>query len=303
MVVGFIGLGVMGGPMAKNLAKAGFSLCVFDRDRTKTSACEAFGAAAADTPRACAQASEVIITCLPGPAEVETVLHGDDGLLAGARRGATWIDTTTNDVDLFKALAQEAETRGVNVLDAPVAGGVYGANHGTLTIFVGGKSNILQAVRPVFEAMGTPVYMGSAGSGLVAKLVTNMLWFIQTVAIGEAMVLGVRSGLEPLQLWDAIKRSAGNSAAVEHDMPSIFAGHYDPSFSLTLSLKDLRLVDELAARLNVPIELGRLVQSIFARTKSQYGGDHGVLHVVKQLEDSTGVSLHVPGAWPAPWER
>jgi len=191
----------------------------------------------------------------------------------------------------------------VQSLDAPVAGGVYGANHGTLTIFVGGDVAVLERNRSIFEAMGTPIHMGPWGSGLTAKLVTNMLWFIQTIAIGEAMVLGVGAGLDPLVLWEAIKRSAGNSVAVEHDMPSIFAGHYDPSFSLALSLKDLRLVSEVADSLSIPLDLAQSVVSVYEKTQNLYGPDKAVFHVVKRLEDATGISLRAPGDWPPPWDR
>lgn len=304
MKVGFIGLGTMGAPMATNIARAGFPLTVHDLDRKKARSFRALGARWANSPRQCAAGADAVITSLPGPPEVEAVLTGAAGVLAGLRAGATWIDMSTNNPEVLKRLAEKAAAKGANALDAPVTGAVDGAIRGTLTIFVGGEKKVLKAHRPLLRAMGKKiVHTGPLGTGQAVKLVTNFLWFVNATAIGEALVLGVRAGVDPLLLWKAIKLSAGRSWVAEHDVPSIFAGHYDPSFTLDLCLKDLGLIRSLGRSLDVPLEVAALVERTFGRARKKYGGRMGELHVVKLLEDATGTSLEVPGDWPAPWEE
>ncbi|MEE9301229.1 MAG: NAD(P)-dependent oxidoreductase [Alphaproteobacteria bacterium] len=304
MKVGFIGLGTMGAPMAANLIEAGYALKVHDRDTAKARRLKEQGAAIARTPRLAARGSDVVITSLPGPKQVRAIWRGAEGLKIGLRPGAVWIDMTTNEPELVKRLAAELTPRGIAVLDAPVTGAVDGAIDGTLTIFVGGDARTLKRCRGLFRALGKKiVHAGPLGSGNAVKLVTNLLWFIHAAAIGEGLVLGVSAGVEPVTLWKAIRASVGDSFVAEHDVPSIFAGHYDPSFSLDLCLKDLGLAHGLAARLEVPLALGGRTQELFRQAKRRYGGQEGELHVVKLLEEKTHTPLRVPGDWPAPWER
>jgi 3-hydroxyisobutyrate dehydrogenase len=303
MRVGFIGVGTMGGPMAENLAKAGFLHAVHDRDAAKAQRYAAQGARVANFPKDCAEGCDALITCLPGPAEVQEAASGATGFLAGMKRGSTWIDCTTNDVPVFKALAEKAASQGVEALDCPIAGGLYGARHGKLTIFVGGKAEVAEKHRAVFAAMGEPLHLGPWGSGLAAKVIANMLWYIHLTAMGEAMVMGARAGLKPLVMWDILKRTPATSWAIENDMQSVFAGHYDTSFTLKLGHKDIKMATNLAESLDVPIELGPLVRSIYERTAAQYGGDKAVLYVIKKLEDQAGVNLQLPGEWVAHWQK
>ena len=294
MKVGFIGLGNMGNPMAANVLRAGFDLTVHDLRREAAENLLAAGAQWAPSPAALAQQVETIVLSLPGPPQVEKVMTGENGVLAGLRPGSTWIDMSTSACDLFRRLAAEVAARGGDALDAPVTGAADGAQAGTLSIFVGGDAAVLARQRPLLEVMGAQIFhAGPAGAGLAAKLLTNLLWFIHAAAIGEGLLLGVRAGIEPTTLWEIIKASAGNSWVAEHDVPAIFRGDYDPSFTLDLCCKDLGLIHDLGRALDVPLEVGALAEQIFQRARVQYGGDRGELHVVKLLEDASGVSLQV----------
>jgi 3-hydroxyisobutyrate dehydrogenase len=303
MTIAFIGLGNMGAPMALNLIKVGHALVVCDLDEARATAHREAGAGFAASPREAATGADVIITSLPGPPQIEAVARGPEGLLAGLGAGATWIDATTTERTMTLALAAEVERLGGVLLDAPVTGAVDGARRGQLTLFVGGATERVEAQRTMLEAMGRVIHCGPLGTGLVVKLVTNMLWFIHAAALGEGLVLGVKGGVELGTLWEAIKSSVGDSFVARHDAPSIFAGHYDPSFSLDLCLKDLGLIADLADGLGVPVELAELARALFDIAKTRYGGTEGELQVVRRLEDDTGTSLRLEGDWPPPWEQ
>jgi 3-hydroxyisobutyrate dehydrogenase len=295
MNIGFIGLGNMGFWMAHNLQKAGHDLHVNDLDSARAQRLLDLGASWAPNLSLLAQQSEIVFTSLPGPPQVERVLLGENGLLAAMQPGQTWIDLTTNSPELVARIAALGAERGIHTLEAPVTGAVDGAREGRLSLFVGGDPAVYEAMQPNFRPMGRTLHTGPIGTGNIAKLVTNLLWFIHAVAIGEGLVLGVRAGIDLENLWEIIKSSAGNSWVAEHDVPSIFAGHYDPTFSLDLCLKDLGLTMEAGKKMGVPLELGGLVEQIFERARDQFGGAAGELHVVKLLEEATGVPLQVPG--------
>ena len=165
----------------------------------------------------------------------------DGDALQNLKHGAIWVDLTTNRKELVLELSKQAPT-GVSVLDSPVTGAVDGARNGKLTLFVGGDKQSLDRVKPILENLGLVIYCGPLGTGNVVKLVTNQLWFIAAAAIGEGFATGIANGVELGTLWGAIKESVGDSFVARHDAPSIFAGHYDPSFSLELCLKDLGLI-------------------------------------------------------------
>jgi 3-hydroxyisobutyrate dehydrogenase len=296
MKIGFIGLGHMGRPMAQNLVRAGFALTVHDLNKAATAELLSQGAQWADSPQDLARQTDIMISSLPGPPQVEAVAFGKNGVVAGIRPGSTWIEMSTSDAELIQDIGIQLKDLGCNVLDAPVTGAVDGAQAGELTIFVGGDETILNRHRSVLEVISKKIFhAGPLGTGLAAKLVTNLLWFINAVAIGEGMVLGVKAGIEPTMLWDIIKLSAGNSWVAEHDVPAIFRGDYDPSFTLDLCNKDLTLIQGLGRQLGIPLEMGALAEQTFRRAQAQYGRDQGELHVVKLLEDATGTSLKVTG--------
>jgi len=302
MRIGFIGLGNMGANMAMVLARAGRQLTVHDIDRERAAALEEAGAQWADTPRDCAQGADILITSLPRPQTVEAVMLGETGALAGLGEGAIWVDTTTNDVDVVERIAAMAAERGAHTVDSPVTGAVDGARRGELTLFAGGAPQVVDAVEPVLSQMGRVIKCGPLGTGNAVKLVTNYLWFTHAAVIGEGLMLGKRAGVELDVLWDAIKDSVGDSFVARHDAPSIFAGHYDPSFTLGLCLKDLGLCEKLARRGGTPIPIGDRVAERFAMAAGAYGEDVGELHVAKLIEDETDTDLRLEGDWPLHWE-
>lgn len=294
--VGFIGLGNMGNPMARNLIESGFNLVVHDLRLASAENLLTMGASWADSPQAVAVQTDTVITMLPNPAAVEIVVLDEKGLLTGLRPGCTWIDCTTNSQTVFKRLARHLIAKGCNVLDAPVTNAVDAAHRGELIFFIGGETEVLGRVHHIIEVMAAQIFhAGPLGTGIAAKLLTNMLWFVNACAIGEALVLGAKAGIQLTNLWEMIKVSAGSSWVAHHDVPSVFAGHYDPSFTLDLCVKDLGLIYELARDLGVPLAMGNEADEIFHRAKATYGGDKGEMHVVKLLEDITGVSLRVAG--------
>ena len=303
MKVGYIGLGVMGGPMALNIAKAGFDLVVNDIDRAKAEPQTDAGAVWASTPREVAEAADIILTSVPGPPQVAAVADGPDGLLAGLSDGKVWADMTTNRPSFVRELGDKVAARGAVMLDAPVTGAVDGARRGELTIFVGGEAETLARCQPIFDVMGKTVASGKLGDGNVVKLITNQLWFTHARILGEGLALGAKAGVDILVLWEAIKASVGDSFVAHHDAPSIFAGHYDPSFSVALCLKDLGLTTELARDIGVPVALTEKVEELFGDAKTAYGGDAPELTVVKLVEDAAGVSLRAEGDWVPHWEK
>ncbi|MEM7120609.1 MAG: NAD(P)-dependent oxidoreductase [Pseudomonadota bacterium] len=303
MKVGYIGLGVMGGPMALNIASASFDLVVNDIDRDKAEPQIEAGAVWAATPREVAEAADIILTSVPGPPQVAAVANGEDGLLAGLGDGKIWADMTTNRPAFVRELGDRVAAKGAVMLDAPVTGAVDGARRGELTIFVGGASGALARCQPIFDVMGKTVASGKLGDGNVVKLITNQLWFTHARILGEGLALGAKAGVDVLVLWEAIKASVGDSFVAHHDAPSIFAGHYDPSFSIALCLKDLGLTTELAREVGVPVALTEKVEELFGDAETTYGGDAPELTVVKLVEEAAGVSLRADGDWVPHWEK
>ena len=295
MRIGYLGLGSMGAPMARNLAAAGHDLLVYDLDASRVEGLVRNGARPADSGEQLASEVDVLFTSLPGPRQSSAAMPG---LIAALPTGATWVDMTTNDRELVLELARRAETRGITVLDAPVTGAVDGARRGELTIFVGGSPQTVEHVRPLLETMGDVILCGDLGSGNVVKLVTNQIWFINAAAIGEGLVLGKKAGVDLLVLWDAIKRSVGDSFVARHDVPSIFAGHYDPSFTLDLCCKDLGLIQTLSQATETQTPVTTSAHARFEAARQAFGGDQAELLVCKLIEDAAGVKLRVEGDWP-----
>jgi 3-hydroxyisobutyrate dehydrogenase len=300
--VGFIGLGTMGAAAAANIRRAGYDMCVHDLEYSRAKLLLEVGAKWARSPAELAEQVDVVITMLPGPLQVSSVMRDPGGVLFGLRPGSVWADMTTNSPTVFRELASEVRVRGGKPIDAPVTGAVDGAIQGRLTLFVGGDEQDVTPVVPILQTMGRVLLMGQSGSGSATKLVTNQLWFIHAAAVGEALVLGKASGIDPLKLWDAMKSGAADSFVCQHDVPSIFAGHYDPSFSLDLCCKDLALIVQLADSARTPTDLTRLAQSKFELARRTYGGAAGELHVCKLIEEAANLDLRVAGAWPEHWK-
>ena len=299
-IIGFIGLGNMGGPMCERLLAAGHQVIAFDLDDAKVAHAVAQGARPAESGADCAARADVLLTSLPRPDHVEAVMVAG-GALAALRAGSLWVDLTTNRKELVARLAAEAPP-GVDVVDSPVTGAVDGARNGRLTLFIGGAEAPVARATAIIEELGTVIACGALGTGNVVKLVTNQLWFVAAAALGEGFALGMSHGVELSTLYRAIIESVGDSFVARHDGPSIFAGHYDPSFSVDLCLKDLGLLHELQADVDAPLLLTNAARSAFQDAGNRYGGDVGELHVAKRLEDDTGLSFRMDGDWTPPWE-
>ncbi|MFK0008925.1 NAD(P)-dependent oxidoreductase [Paenarthrobacter sp. NPDC090520] len=297
--IGFIGLGNMGGPMCHRLAEAGYEVHAFDLDNTKLDEAVAHGAHAASSAADAASKADILLTSLPRPDHVEACLRGG-GVLKALRPGSIWVDLTTNRKELVAELAAEAP-EAVTVVDSPVTGAVDGARNGRLTLFAGGADADLQRVAPILGTLGTVISCGELGTGNVVKLVTNQLWFIHAAAIGEGFALGMQHGVALDVLYSAIRQSVGDSFVASHDAPSIFAGHYDPSFTLNLCLKDLGLIGELQDALP-ELPMTDAARYAFARATERYGSDAAELHVAKHIEDDAGLSFRLDGEWTPPWE-
>ena len=261
MQIGFIGLGTMGASMAANLQKAGYQLVVHDVRRASADPHIARGATWADTPRAVAEAAEVVLTSLPGPPEVEAVALGDNGLLAGMRAGAAYFDLSTNSPTLVRRLHADFAARGVHMLDAPVSGGPAGARTGRMALWVGGDEAVFQRHKPVLDAMGDQArYVGPIGAGSVAKLVHNCAGYAIQAALAEVFALGVKGGVEPLALWEAVRTGAvGRRRTFDALVDQFLPGKYDPpAFALRLAHKDVSLATGLGRELGVPMRAANL---------------------------------------------
>lgn len=296
--VGFIGLGNMGAPMCGHLLQAGYEVSAFDLDQAALERVHAAGARAAASAADCAHGAEVVITMLPAPAQVEQVLLGAGGVIAALGSGAVAIDMSTSSTAVGRRVLAAASARGIEVLDAPVAGQATGAQAGTLSIYVGGKQHALERVRPLLEAMGNPeriFHLGPSGAGYTVKLLLNLLWFVQSVATGEVLSVGVRAGVPLENLHAALVGSPATSNFLEHDVvPVLQDGDYDEAFPMRLVTKDLGLAVDLARDVGMPVELTALVEQIHRRARALYGDDAGEISAIRLYEDLGGVKLRLP---------
>jgi 3-hydroxyisobutyrate dehydrogenase-like beta-hydroxyacid dehydrogenase len=253
------------------------------------------GAHWVDTLAEGAKDADVVMASLPGPPQVRAVMLGEGGIMHVIRPGTTVIDTSTSAVDLVKELADGATARGCEFLEAPVTNAIDFAVLGRLSIFVGGDAACFEKHKPIFDVIGEKIFhVGVHGNGATIKLLTNLLWFVSAATIGEGLMLGAKAGIPLHTVWEAIKSSAGNSWVAEHDVPSIFAGHYDPSFSLALCCKDLGLINDIAKSQGYELTMGSFVQKVFEQARQTYGDDAAELHVVRLLEERTGLFLRPP---------
>jgi 3-hydroxyisobutyrate dehydrogenase/2-hydroxy-3-oxopropionate reductase len=242
------------------------------------------------------------MTSLPRPDHVEAVMAGDHGALRSLRSGRLWVDLTTNRNELVLRLAGEAPS-GVTIVDSPVTGAVDGARNGKLTLFAGGDKTSFERAEPVLRNLGKVIYCGALGTGNVVKLVINQLWFISAAAIGEGFATGMANGVQLGTLWNVIQNSVGDSFVVRHDAPSIFAGHYDPTFSLDLCLKDLRLIQELNRNVRAALPMTTAAEGVFALAASRYRANAAELSVTRRIEEDAELSMRLEGDWIPPWEQ
>jgi 3-hydroxyisobutyrate dehydrogenase len=294
--IGFIGVGNLGGAIVTNMLRAGFTVTVFDTNKQVAQPLLDQGVQWADSVKAVAQVSDVVITCLPSPDIVDSVLTSDDGVLAGLARGKTWIDMSTSDSNEIKRLGAIANEHAVNVLESPVTGGVHKAASGALTILVGGNKDVFDANLNILQTVGNRVmHIGVLGQASKIKVVTNMLAFIHLVAVGEALMVSGKSGIDLKTAWEAIRWSSGDSFVHETEGQLILSGSYDINFTIDLALKDLGLVNDLAKSMGVPLELSSMVEQRYLAAKARYGGQAQSPRVVQILEDDMKFPLRAEG--------
>ena len=295
MRIGFIGLGNMGGPMALNLIKAGHTLVVHDVRREAAAPHLAAGAKWSDSPAAVARESELILTSLPGPREVEAVALGSNGIVHGAIAGTIYADLSTGSPTVMRKLYAAFKDRGVHVLDAPVSGGVIGATRGTLQVMVGGEESIYNEVKDVLKAFGHNVgYMGAIGSGTIAKLVHNMISIATRGLIAEGFTLGVKAGVKPEALLEAVRgASYGQGYMLSHMLPDvIFKGDFDTvRFACKLARKDIGLATELAREYDVPMPMASVAEQIMIEALARGWGDKDSTAPWMLQEEAAGVQV------------
>ena len=300
--IGFIGLGNMGAAMARNVRQAGYALIVHDVRADATRSLAEAGARVATSPAEVARQSDVSITSLPGPPEVEAVAVGSGGLLEGIAPGGVWIDTSTSRPTLIRALEPRFREKGAHVLDAPVSGGKAGAESRNLAVMVGGDRAVFVRVKPVLDAVGDKVfYAGAIGAGCVAKLVHNMIGHSVRQAVAEGLTLGVRAGVEAEALWECIRRGAlGRMHYLHEGLPrTVFRGQYaPPTFSLSLARKDIGLATELAREYQVPLPLTALAEQIAIQALNRGWADQDHNVVFRLQEEAAGVEVRAPRVDP-----
>ena len=296
--IGFIGLGTMGASMAANLQEAGYELVVHDIVREAAEPHLRAGAQWADTPRAVAEAARVVMTSLPGPAEVEAVvLHPETGIAAGLRTGAVYFDLSTNSPTVVRQLHARLAEQGVPMLDAPVSGGPKGAMSRRLAIWVGGDEAAFEAERGPLDAMGDQVrYIGPIGAGSVAKLVHNSAGYAIQCAIAEIFTAGVKAGVEPLALWSAIRQGArGRMRTFDAMADHFLTNRYDPpDFALRLAWKDVNLAAELGRDVGVPTRLISQTHAEMTEALARGWGDRDSRSFLLLQQERAGIRIEVP---------
>jgi 2-hydroxy-3-oxopropionate reductase len=289
--IGFIGLGIMGRPMAKNLRKAGFPLVVHNRSRAAVDDLVQHGARAAASSREVAAQCDVLVTVLPNSPDVEAVALGKDGIVEGARSGLIYVDMSTISPIVSQQVGKALAERGVRMLDAPVSGGERGAIDGALSIMVGGDESTFKAVLPIFQAMGkTITRLGPLGFGGFTKLANQIIVALNLTALGEALTLARKAGLDRELTLKALAGGLAGSRCLDQKTPNYVSGTYNPGFKIDLHFKDLGLIMESARALGVPLPTTAIVQELFStlRVKGRGGLDHS--GVITLLEELAGIS-------------
>jgi 2-hydroxy-3-oxopropionate reductase len=293
--VGFVGLGIMGQGMARNLLKAGFGLTVWNRTAHKADALVREGAARADSPADVAAQCDVIIICVSDTPDVEAVLFGDDGVVHGARSGSLVVDCSTISPIKTQQFAAMLGEKGIHMLDAPVSGGSEGAAQGTLSIMVGGEAGQVARAMPYLEAMGKSItYVGGSGAGQMVKLVNQILVVNSMLALGEAMLFAQAGGLDLEKTLAAVEGGAAGSWTLSNRGPQVIKRDWRPGFMIDLQQKDLRLILEAADALAVPL-FGCSTAFHLYRTLQHLGcGAEGNHALVKALENLAGMEVGKP---------
>ena len=293
MNLSFIGVGVMGNPMCANLIKSGeFEVSVYDIDPARIDSLEALGARRMASTIDGIGRSNLVMTSLPGPAQVSSVAFGESGILGNMASGATWIDFSTNNLAVCAQIASESLKAGIGYLDSPVSGGDEGATAGTLTILVGGEETVFKKCLPVLEIIGDNItHLGSNGAGYSAKIAQVLLCYLHSLALSEALMLGIKGGVNADAMLDIIQNSTGKSYVADRYGPPILDGDYDASFTVGLAHKDMKLAMEMANNLGIKLPLCEMTTDTYARAIEVYGFDANHLKAVRLLEEENETFL------------
>jgi 3-hydroxyisobutyrate dehydrogenase len=298
--VGFIGVGNMGNPMAGNVLKAGFPMTVFDKSARAMDNLVQAGARAAASVDDVAKSADIILTCLPMSPDVEGLYLGPGGLIEKARPGTILIDLSSVLPSTPRKLEPAARARGLQFLEAPVSGGTSGAKAATLAIMVGGDPEVLEKVRPVLRAIGPNIFsVGPVGAGNTVKAINNMMACVNSLAMMEGVVLGVKAGLDPMIVYEVVKASSGGSKALERIPTALVPRRFEPGFKVQLMNKDLDTFNTIARELHVPVSFANVAQRYQQAALAAGLADMDTSAVVQIIERLAAVEVARPGAPPA----
>lgn len=291
--IGFIGLGVMGFPMARNLLKAGYKLVVYDLDHTKAKQLTSKkNVEIASTPSTVSKNTEVIILMLPNTPHVEEVVYGDNGLEQNMAKGDLLIDMSSISPTASRTMGEYLQKRDVDFIDAPVSGGEIGAIEGTLTIMVGGKKNVLEECKSLLSVLGDKiVYCGTYGAGQVVKVVNQLMSAVNLISMAEGFILGVKGGVKPEIIHEIVSTGSGCSWAVTDRVPAILKRNFKPGFTIDLHTKDIHLALEMAKDLNIPLYATALTKELFTTLQNQGKGEKDNSAIVQLYEQISGVKI------------
>jgi 2-hydroxy-3-oxopropionate reductase len=290
--IGFIGLGIMGKPMARNLLKAGYPLVVYNRSRRAVDELSKEGAQPAANSKEVATRSEVIITMLPDSPDVELVYAGENGIFAGAREGMLLIDMSSISPIVARKLAADAQKKGMNMLDAPVSGGEAGAISATLSIMIGGKANAVERAMPIFQALGKNiVHVGDAGAGQVTKAANQMVVGTTIAIVSEALVLAAKAGVDPAKVRQALLGGFAQSKILEAHGQKMLERNFKPGFRIRLHEKDMKIALATGSEYGVPLMVTSQVAQMMTAMKSMGNGDLDHSGLVKFVEELAKIEL------------
>ena len=296
MKIGFIGLGNVGGKLARSLLRNKFDLTVRDLDKNLTDEFKAKGVKVANSPKELAEQVELIITCLPSPKICAEVMEGQDGVISGLSESKIWLEMSTTDQSEVKRLGEQVIKKKAIPLDGPVSGGCHRAATGNIAIFVGGERKAFEKILPVLTVMGRKVlHTGELGSASILKVITNYLASVHLAALGEAWTVAKKSNLNLAKAYNGIAISSGNSFVHETESQVILNGSYNINFTMDLVEKDMTLFNDLAAKLNAPLEISPLVLDIFKDGRKKYGSRAWSSMIVKRMEDLNKIDFRAKG--------
>lgn len=293
-MIGFVGLGAMGGPMARNIILAKHPVVVYDIDSKKIAQFAALGADVAAGPADVARRAHVMISMVDTTAQAEEVIVGSGGFIEGAQPGDVVVSMSTIDPGAVRKMQEKLGARDIEIIDAPVTGMIQGAEQGTLKAYVGGEASSLEKCRPALSAMTSEIrHIGSIGQGIVMKLVNNVLAQAGRILVVEAMVMGAKAGIDPQTIIEVISKTTGNSVVFQHAAPRLLSRDFS-GIRMDITIKDLELETQVAKAMNVPMFMANVAQQVYMMGKAAGLGDQDPAAIVKVYEQLTGISLARP---------